>query len=245
MRDRLPDRSTLALIKGKPVRYRVRRSRRARKMGIQVCKRDGVVITLPQRVGLKVVPELLEHWADWIDTKADEYGVRHGPQVRQFSTGSVISILGRPHRLAITSLPDGRKRPAIDLADDSLTLSLAPADVFDVRSVLEKYLRRLARQDLTERTTCWADRIGLFPRKVIVGERTSRWGSCSPTGTLSFCYRLVMAPPEAIDAVVAHEICHLAHLNHSHRFYTLLDQVCPRHREAMKWLREHEDDLLL
>jgi len=243
--DRLPDRSTLALIKGKPVRYRVRRSRRTRRMGVQVCKRDGVVITLPERMGLKVVPELLEYWADWIDSKADEYDVRKGPRVRQFASGSVISILGKPRHLAITNLPNGRKRPAIDLTDDSLTLALAPADVFDVRPVLEKYLRRLARQDLTERTASWADRIGLFPRKVIVGERTSRWGSCSARGTLSFCYRLVMAPVEAVDAVVAHEICHLAHLNHSRRFYALLDRVCPGHRESMKWLREHEDDLLL
>ncbi len=245
MSDRLSERSTLALIKGKPVRYRVRRSRRTRKMGIQVCKRDGLVIILPERMGLKVVPELLEYWADWIDTKADEYDVRQGPRVRQFATGSVLSILGKPRHLAITNLPNGRKRPVIDLTDDSLTLALAPADVFDVRPVMEKYLRRLARQDLTERTAIWADRIGLFPRKVIVGERTSRWGSCSARGTLSFCYRLIMAPPEAVDAVVAHEICHLAHLNHSRRFYALLDRVCPGHRESMKWLREHEDDLLL
>ena len=245
MSDRLPDRTTLTLIKGKPVRYRVRRSRRARKMGVQVCKRDGVVITLPARVGLKVGPELLEHWADWIDAKADEFGVRHGPQVRSFSTGSVIPVLGTPRHLAITNLPNGRKRPVIDLTDDSLTLALAPADVFDVRPVLEKYLRRLARRDFTERTALWADRIGLFPRKVIVGERTSRWGSCSGRGTLSFCYRLIMAPPDVIDAVVAHEICHLAHLNHSRRFYALLDKVCPGHRESMTWLREHEDDLLL
>ncbi len=245
MSDRLPERSTLALIKGKPVRYRVRRSRRTRRMGIQVCKRDGLVIILPERMGLKVIPELLEYWADWIDTKADEYDVRQGPRVRQFATGSVISILGKPRHLAITNLPNGRKRPVIELTDDSLTLALAPADVFEVRPVMEKYLRGLARQDLTERTAIWSDRIGLFPRKVIVGERTSRWGSCSARGTLSFCYRLIMAPPEAVDAVVAHEICHLAHLNHSRRFYSLLDRVCPDHRESMKWLSEHEDDLLL
>ena len=245
MSDRLPERSTLALIKGKPVRYRVRRSRRTRKMGIQVCKRDGLVIILPERMGLKVIPELLEYWADWIDTKADEYDVRQGPRVRQFATGSVISILGKPRHLAITNLPNGRKRPVIELTDDSLNLALASADVFDVRPVMEKFLRGLARQDLTERTAIWADRIGLFPRKLIVGERTSRWGSCSARGTLSFCYRLIMAPPEAVDAVVAHEICHLAHLNHSRRFYSLLDRVCPDHRESMKWLSEHEDDLLL
>ena len=245
MSDRLPERSTIALIKGKPVHYRVRRSRRTRKMGIQVCKRDGLVIILPERMGLKVIPELLEYWADWIDTKADEYDVRQGPRVRQFATGSVISILGKPRHLAITNLPNGRKRPVIELTDDSLNLALAPADVFEVRPVMEKFLRGLARQDLTERTAIWADRIGLFPRKVIVGERTSRWGSCSARGTLSFCYRLIMAPPEAVDAVVAHEICHLAHLNHSRRFYALLDKVCPDHLVWMKWLVDHHDDLQL
>ena len=245
MSDRLPDRTTLALIKGKPVRYRVRRSRRARRMGVQVCKRDGVVIVLPQKVGLKVVPELLEHWADWIDAKADEFGVRHGPFIRQYATGSEVLILGRPRQLAISNLPNGRKRPIIELGDDSLSMALAPADVFEIRSILEKYLRRLARKDLNERTALWSDRIGLFPRRVIIGERTSRWGSCSVRGTLSYCYRLVMAPPEAVDAVVAHEICHLAHLNHSRRFYALLDKVCPDHRVWMKWLVDHHDDLQL
>ena len=245
MSERLSDRSTLALIKGKPVRYRVRRSRRARKMGVQVCKRDGVVIVLPQRVGLKVVPELLEHWADWIDAKADEYGVRHGPRVRQYATGTEILVLGRPRVLRITNLSPDRKRPVIVLDDDSLSLALSPTDVFDVRSVLEKYLRRLARKDLTERTALWADRLGLFPRKIIVGERTSRWGSCSARGTISYCYRLVMAPHEAVDAVVAHELCHLAHLNHSKRFYALLDGVCPGHRASMKWLVDHHDELQL
>jgi hypothetical protein len=243
--DRTPDRTSITLIKGKPVHYRVRRSRRARKMGVQVCRRDGVVITLPQRVGLRVVPELLAQWADWIDAKADEYGVRHGPRVRSFSTGSVVPVLGRPRRLEITALAPGKSRPAIVLADDSLTLALNAADVFEVRPVLEKFLRGLARRDLTERTARWAHRIGLFPRKVIVGERTSRWGSCSPRGTLSFCFRLIMAPPDVLDAVVAHEICHLAHLNHGRRFYALLDEVCPAHRESMTWLRKHEDDLLL
>jgi predicted metal-dependent hydrolase len=243
--DRLSDRSTLTMIKGKPVRYRVRRSRRARKMGIQICKRDGLVVILPPKVGLKVVPELLEHWADWIDAKADEYGVRHGPRIPQYATGSEIPILGHLRRLEITTLAAGRSRPVIELTDDSLTCALAPTDVFEVRGVLEKFLRRLAKQDLPDRTALWADRIGLFPRKVIIGERTSRWGSCSMRGTISFCYRLVMAPPEVIDAVVAHEICHLAHLNHSRRFYALLDKVCPDHRARMKWLVDHHDDLQL
>jgi predicted metal-dependent hydrolase len=145
----------------------------------------------------------------------------------------------------ITALRADRKRPRFDLGDEVLSLELAPADVLDPRDRLEKSLRRLARTDLNERVARWSDEIGLYPRKVIVGERTTRWGSCSPRGTLSFCYRLVMAPERIIDAVVAHEICHLAHLNHGKRFYALLDAACPWHREAGRWLKDHHDDLLL
>lgn len=232
------------LVNGRPLSYRVRRSPRARKMGVQVDKRDGVVVVLPKRVALKVVPELLEHWADWLDEKVDEYGVRHGPEVRQYATGSEVNILGRPRRLDITPLSAGRVRPRFDLTDDVLTMELAPADVFDPRDSLEKFLRRLARTDLNDRVDRWSAEIGLYPRKVIVGERTTRWGSCSPRGTLSFCYRLVLAPERIVDAVVAHEICHLAHLNHGKKFYALLDAACPWNREAGEWLREHHDDLL-
>jgi len=231
------------LIKGRPLSYRVRRSRRARKMGVQVCKRDGVVIVLPQRVALKVVPELLEHWADWLDEKVDEFGVRNGPEVKQYATGSEILVLGRPRRLVITALPTDRKRPRFDLTEEVLVLEIPPADIFDPRPAIEKYLRRLARPDLNARVYKWGAEIGLYPNKVIIGERTSRWGSCSPRGTLSFCYRLVMAPPRVIDSIVAHEICHLAHMNHSRRFYALLDAACPWHREAGEWLKANHDDL--
>ena len=145
-----------ALIKGKPLKYRVRRSRRARKFGVQVCKREGVVIILPHRAGLKAVPGLLEGWADWLDAKVDQYDVRYGPKVRQFGSGSEVTILGRPRMLRFTDLPAGRKRPMITLTEDELRLSLSPGDVFDPRPVLEKYLRKLAKEDLNRRTRDWA-----------------------------------------------------------------------------------------
>jgi predicted metal-dependent hydrolase len=190
------------------------------------------------------VPGLLEGWADWLDEKVEEFGVRHGPEIKQYATGSEVMILGRARHLSITALPSDRKRPRVDLSEDVLAMEIAPADIFDPRDQLEKYLRRLARTDLNERVVRWSAEIGLYPKKVIVGERTTRWGSCSPRGTLSFCYRLIMAPERVVDAVVAHEICHLAHLNHGKRFYALLDAACPWHRESGQWLKDHYDDLM-
>lgn len=232
-----------ALVLGRPLRYRIRRHRRARQVGVTVCRRDGVVVTLPWFVGRHIIPELLSEWAGWLDEQVDKHGVRLGPRVRQYATGSEILILGHLRRLRITALPAERKRAVCRLEEDILNLELPAAEVLSPRPALERFLRRLARQELRGRIDRWAEVVGRRPQRLIVGERTSRWGSCSGKGALSFCYRLVMAPVDVLDAVVAHELCHLVHLNHGPRFHSLLDRVCPGHADAMRWLHEHEEKL--
>ncbi len=239
------DRPVMTMIGGRPLCYRVRKSRRARKLGLSVSRREGVLVTLPQRVGYAEVPALLEEYGDWLSTKADEFDVRLGPKVRQYGLGSRVLVYGAPRRIEVRALPAGRVRSRCELADGELMLALPVDQALDVRPALETYLRKLAHQDLPGRVAGWAGKAGLHPGKVIIGERTTRWGSCSARGTISLCYRLVMAPPEVIDAVVAHEVCHLAHLDHSERFYALLDQVCPWHRESRRWLNEHHEELVL
>jgi predicted metal-dependent hydrolase len=230
---------------GRPVRYRVRRSLRARRISVQVSRRDGLVVVLPRRAARRDVAAALTHWADWIDAQVESHGVRHGPQRIELTTGSALLVHGEPRILELRPLAAGRSRGRLFLVDGALVAELAPADLLDPRPALERWLRSLARRDLTARTAHWAETLDLRPTRVMVGERTSRWGSCSRQGTLSFCYRLVMAPPRVADAVVAHEVCHLAHLDHGRRFWALLDSACPWHREANRWLQDHEDELIL
>jgi hypothetical protein len=221
----------------------VRRSRRARRAKVQVCRREGVVVVLPWRASRALLPDLIADWGGWMDAQAERLGVRLGPQVRRYGTGSTLVILGEPCLLEVRDAGQ-RRTSRVERIGDTLVLQLVPRDVFDTRPVLEKHLRRLARNDLVTRTAYWADRLGLYPQKVIVGERITRWGSCSRRGTLSFCYRLIMAPPFVVDAIVAHELCHLRHMNHGRGFYALLDTACPWHREADAWLKAHHDDLI-
>jgi predicted metal-dependent hydrolase len=241
----MPKRTDIALIAGRPVRYEIRRSGRARRPAIQVSRRDGVVVVLPRRTPLAEVPELLAYGGAWLERMVAEHDVAEGPLRREYVTGSELVVLGRPRRLVLMPLPAGRKRPRIDLRDEALLLEMQPADILNPRPRLEQWLRRFAKEHLFERVALLAERIGLQPRRIIVGERTTRWGSCSGRGTLSFCYRLVMAPPAVVDAVVAHELCHLRHLNHGRRFYRLLRLACPDHDQRMQWLSEHGDELLL
>lgn len=238
--------SQVALIAGKPVRYTVRRSARARRAILHVTHDEGLVVVTPRRSGLKEVDDMLRRHAAWIDVQVERFGVRDGPRRRELADGSEILVLGCLRRLALVPRP-GTARATVRLIDagGELRVTLPPEAVFDLRAIVERYLRTLARRWLKERVTTLARVVGVAPRRVIVGERRSRWGSCSARGNLSFCYRLVMAPPPVVDALVLHELCHLRHMNHGARFYRLYDAVCPDHRRQRAWLREHEGQLRL
>ncbi len=233
------------LINGRPLKYRIRRSKRSRRVKVQVCRQDGVVVILPLRTSKKILPGMFADWGNWIDTKAEELGVRLGPQVKEYATGSTVMILGEPCLIEVREMPAGRRRSWVERLGDTLIMHLKPADVFNTRPVLERYLRQVARNDLVTRTRYWSERLGLFPARVIVGERKTRWGSCSRQRTVSYCYRLVMAPPHVVDAIVAHELCHLRHMNHGKGFYALLAESCPWYEEADAWMNTHHDTLLL
>lgn len=235
--------SATTLINGKPARYRVRRSSKARRLTLHVDRRDGLVVVLPRRMPLQEVSKMLVENAAWIDRQIDKHGVRFGPVRREYTTGSEIMVLGQPRRLVVQIWNDNRRPSQARLDADVMMVYLAAHDIFEVRPVLERWLRRTARQVISHRVAALAERIGLQPGRLFIGERTTRWGSCSSSGNLSFCYRLVMAPLPVIDAVVAHELCHLRHLNHSRRFYRLLKLACPDYQVHMVWLHAHEEDL--
>jgi predicted metal-dependent hydrolase len=105
-------------------------------------------------------------------------------------------------------------------------------------------LKRLARQRLTALAAEKSRAAGLAPKAVRVKDTKSRWGSCAPDGTLSFSWRLVMAPPFVQTYVAAHEAAHLRHLNHGPAFWDLVEVLCPAWRTASAWLRDDGPRLL-
>jgi predicted metal-dependent hydrolase len=114
----------------------------------------------------------------------------------------------------------------------------------DPSAVSESEARRTARTVVSGLAQEEAERIGVAYRRIRIGGHRTRWGSCSSRGTLSFNWRLVLAPPEVLDYVVVHELCHLHIPNHSRQFWALVEQHRPRWREQRDWLREHGPELL-
>jgi predicted metal-dependent hydrolase len=101
------------------------------------------------------------------------------------------------------------------------------------------WLKRQAHLDLKARVAVHAKRLDLEPKRLYVRDQTTRWGSCSTSGALSFSWRLVLAPPLVLDYLAAHEVAHLGQMNHGPRFWALVERSMPRHEEARAWLKKH------
>jgi predicted metal-dependent hydrolase len=108
---------------------------------------------------------------------------------------------------------------------------------------VERWYREEARRQIAAAVARQAPRLGVRPGGIGIRDPRTRWGSCSARGNLSFSWRLVMAPAEVLEYVVVHELCHLRELNHSKRFYRLLDEARPGWREQSAWLREFGHEL--
>jgi predicted metal-dependent hydrolase len=109
---------------------------------------------------------------------------------------------------------------------------------------VERWYRDEARRRLTAAVARNAPGLGVRPGRIGIRDPRTRWGSCSARGNLSFSWRLVIAPPEVLEYVVVHELCHLRELNHSKRFYGLLEEARPGWRAQSAWLREFGHELL-
>lgn len=110
-------------------------------------------------------------------------------------------------------------------------------------AALEKRYRDAAKEYIPKRVEYYHALTGGQYQKITIRDQKTRWGSCSSSGTLSFNYRLMLAPPRVLDYVVVHELCHLTHMNHSAAFWEMVASILPDYKEYRKWLRENGDSL--
>jgi predicted metal-dependent hydrolase len=225
-------RQALALDLGAPLTIRV--NPRARRLLLKVDAADRAVeLVLPRGVSAEHGLRFLKAQRGWIAARLEAL-----PRPVAFVEGAVVPVLGTPHRIRRESDPDA---PPVAIVDGEIRVRGDPAHLG--RRVRD-HLIRLARQELTGRSRLLAARIGRHIARVTVRDTTSRWGSCSATGCLSFSWRLVLAPESVVDYVVAHEVAHLAEMNHGPRFWRLVQSLTPDHATPRAWLNSHRNTLL-
>jgi predicted metal-dependent hydrolase len=224
--------------------YSIRRSERARHARILVGG-DGVEVVLPRRFPLRDVDAFVEQKRPWIERTLRRMAQSEVEQpAARLQNGGEVPYLGERLPLRVTVEP-GRVRPHVGWRGGTLRVAVARPGTAALRAALERWYRRQARAEVTARLDAAVERAGSdYSSLQIRGQRT-RWASCSSRGSMSFNWRLLLAPAEILDYVVEHEVAHLDIQDHSARFWRLLGERCPSWREHERWLRDHGHALSL
>ncbi|WP_237763548.1 M48 family metallopeptidase [Falsirhodobacter sp. alg1] len=199
----------------------IRRSARSRRFSLRVSQLDGrVTLSMPLRAPLADGMAFAVRHKDWLQEVLADIAP---PTLVGF--GTVLPVEGR----SLTLCPG--KGP-VRIEGESLILPVsAPA------ARAAGWLRTLARGRLAEACDRHSAALGLPYSRLTLRDTRSRWGSCTANGALMFSWRLIMAPPRILDYVAAHEVAHLAEMNHSQAFWNVVEGLCPEYRTCRAWLR--------
>jgi predicted metal-dependent hydrolase len=226
--------SPLSLMGG-TVPVRVSMHPRARRMALRIDPQgEAVDLVLPPRSSLNRALAFFEANRPWLETHLAAL-----PPRTDFAEGALVPVLGVPHR--IRHMPQSHGQGPVWIEGDEILVSGDPVHL--ARRVRD-YLRERAKRELSTRARQLAESIGRKVARVTVRDTRTRWGSCSASGNLAFSWRLVFAPEEVLDYVVAHEVAHLVHMNHGVRFWRLVEKMSPDCSRQRNWLNRHRAHLL-
>lgn len=211
----------------------------ARRLTLRVSKtRKSVVMTVPERCRLDEAGKFLRSHIDWVRERLGRV-----PEPVPFVHGMQIPFRGRMHRICFTGPVRGAAVVGVEARPHAVPrLNVAGHNDHAGRR-LKDWLVAKAKEDLEARVRLHAKELGVRARRITLRDQTSRWGSCSAGGILSFSWRLVLAPSFVLDYVAAHEVGHLVEMNHGARFWKLVARCVPQMDEARHWLRQHGSDL--
>lgn len=202
----------------------LKHSTRARRMSLRVSRLDGhISLTVPYRTPEREAMAFLRDREDWLRKNLADITPPKTP-----TFGTKFPFMGR----TLTLQPAAIKRPMIE--HDAL---IFPQDAEKLPPRLKAFLKATARDQLAIACDDYAAKLGRPYGKITLRDTRSRWGSCTSQGDLMFSWRLIMAPPRILNYVAAHEVAHLAEMNHSQAFWNTCAQLYPDHKAARRWLR--------
>lgn len=204
----------------------VRQSSRARRLSLRVSRLDGKVsLTMPSFASDKQAMAFLEEREDWLRKHMEDVQPALEPKI-----GGTVLFRGQDVPIVGADLKRATFR------DDAI---LVPQDGQSTGTKIRAFMKLAARDALAMASDDYAEAIGKRYTRLSLRDTRSRWGSCSHQGVLMYSWRLIMAPPAVLDYVAAHEVSHLAEMNHSAAFWAVVEGLMPDYPEHRAWLRKH------
>ncbi len=233
----------------------VRRSSRAKRFSLKVSHTErSAILTLPSRGCVEDASAFLARHADWltrqIERLPEPIPFEHGANVPLRGLFYALNFVGTVRHRGVVWVDGLARDPAqeaVEWCRGTQKASVAQLCVNGDRDYAARrfsdWLRAEVRKDLTASVEHHAKNLNCTPKRISIRDQATRWGSCSTTGTLSFSWRLIFAPPFVLDYVAAHEVAHLREMNHGPRFWRLVRETCPEMQKARAWLKANGSEL--
>jgi predicted metal-dependent hydrolase len=216
-----------------PVKVRI--SPRARRLALRIdAQAEAIELVLPRRTSVPRALSFIEENRDWLEKRITAL-----PPRTWLADGETVPILDQPYRIRL--VPRTRDRKGVWIEGDELNVAAAPEQL--PKRVVD-FLKEMARGEFHARAARLAQSIERRIGRITVRDTTTRWGSCAANGNLAFSWRLIMAPEAVLNYVVAHEVAHLAEMNHGPRFWRLVEKLAPGAERQRQWLNRHRARLL-
>lgn len=222
----------LALPDGDVIPYQL--ERRPRKSVGMLINNTGLVVRAPRHVSQSRIEQLLQTKAGWIRSKL-KLREESVDAPMHLNDGAVLWLLGSEIRLSVRA--DARSR-AVEFDHGVLHIALpAPDDESAVARKVLQWYRKQALADFSRRLEIFSAKLGVALPKLLLSNARARWGSCNSKAEIRLNWRLLQAPPHIINYVVCHELAHLKQMNHSPKFWALVESICPDYKKAEKELK--------
>ncbi len=196
--------------------------------------RDGAVqLVVPKRMSKRRINAIIDEKANWIRRAVEQDAAAPKFQAKTYQPGETFMHLGQTYVLTPTT--DALDWPMIQ----GKALVVSGADSAQIKVQIDAWYLHEATQQLTTRTAKFGTLMDLSPNNIKTKYYKSRWGACSPTGDLTYNWRIIMAPAEVVDYVVVHELAHLRHHNHSRQFWGCVAEAMPDYKDHNRWLKQN------
>jgi predicted metal-dependent hydrolase len=228
-------------IQGTDIEYRVLKTRRNRYIRLTVSGKNGVRVSAPWGVPERDLHAMVREKGAWILDRLRHFRELEQQQPRwRYADGAQLLVMGTWRTLRVISWEWNAGKVSLEQGEVVVRVPFRfLRDETAIADLFHRWLRRWAGQELTRRVALHSERMQLRPSRLGIRAQRSKWGSCSASGSISLNMLLMHAPPEVIDYVIIHELAHLEELNHSAKFWRLVERHCPDRRQWQVWLREH------
>ena len=208
-----------------------------RTLSVSIKEDASILVKAPKFLTDTKIRELLDKKADWIIEKRNIVKREQKNKIkRELTNGATLPYLGKEYPMEIVSA----KKSSVELmTEGKIIIKTSKDEKEDIQKLLKKWYKKQTKEITTKRIAYYTPIINVTVTSIDIKSRKKEWGSCDNHGNITFNWKLAMAKPEAIDYVVAHELCHRKHMDHSKQFWKEVEKYIPDYKERQNWLREN------